>query len=173
MKILKQLALMVIILPALSFAGDEHSAHKTEAHTEHKKESVVESLSPELRQLLAKEMQALQGGMMSIIPAYVAGNWNEIKETASKMKNSYIFKQELTKTQAKELHSVLPAEFIEKDKKFHYLAGMLSHVTEMEKPELVNFYFSEMAGSCIACHTEFATHKFPNLKAKNTDAHAH
>jgi len=38
----------------------------------------IESLSPELRDLLQKEMAALQNGMMSKIPAYVSGSWNEI-----------------------------------------------------------------------------------------------
>jgi len=63
--------------------------------------------------------------MMSIIPAYISGNWSEIETTAGQIKSSYILKQSLTESQEKELHSALPHAFIEKDQRFHYLAGML------------------------------------------------
>ncbi len=71
------------LLPSLSYAEDMRS-HETK-----KDVSSIESLSPELRELLKNEMLALQKGMMSIIPAYVAGNWIEIENIAHKMKNSY------------------------------------------------------------------------------------
>jgi hypothetical protein len=104
----------------------------------------VEVLSDDLRDLLSQEMNALQDGMMTIIPTYVSGNWDEIKIIAGKMKSSYILKQKLTEEQVKELKSVLPTEFIEKDQNFHYLASMLEHAAKNKKPELINFYFSEM-----------------------------
>lgn len=132
----------------------------------------VESLSPELRTLLQKEMQALQKGMMDIIPAYIAGNWGEIKVIAHQMKNSYIMKQQLTDAQKKELHSTLPDSFIELDQQFHYLAGMLEHVAEEEKLELINFYFSKMGETCMSCHAQFATHKFPAFRHE-TEEHKH
>ena len=90
----------------------------------------METLSQELRDLLTQEMKLLQNGMMSIIPAYVSGNWDEIETIAGKMKNSYILKQKLTENQIKELHSSLPHDFIKKDQRFHYLAGMLEHVAK-------------------------------------------
>ena len=143
-------------------------------HAVEKSVSGVESLSPELRKLLTEEMQALQEGMMSIIPAYAAGNWSEISAIAHKMKNSYILQQSLNDKQIKELHSTLPESFIKLDQQFHYLSGMLSHAAEMEKSELVGFYFSELSNSCIECHTQYATHKFPALLPnKKTDGHAH
>ena len=111
--------------------------------------------------------------MMSIIPAYVSGNWGKIETTAGKIKNSYILKQNLTEDQVKELHSVLPHEFIKKDQRFHYLAGMLEHAAKSKKPELINFYFSEMNESCVSCHSEFATHKFPALIPKIESKHSH
>ena len=118
-------------------------------------------------------MQALQSGMMSIIPAYISGNWGEIETTAAKIKSSYILKQSLTESQANELRTVLPNEFIEKDQRFHYLAGMLEHAAKNKKPELINFYFSEMNESCVSCHAVFATHKFPALTPKEKGEHAH
>jgi hypothetical protein len=118
-------------------------------------------------------MKALQGGMMSIIPAYISGNWSDIETTAEKIKSSYILKQSLTKSQKKELHSTLPPEFISKDQEFHYLAGMLEHAAKSKKSELINFYFSKMTESCVSCHAVFATHKFPALEPTKKDGHAH
>jgi hypothetical protein len=128
-------------------------------------------LSDDLRSLLSEEMLALQDGMMSIIPAYISGNWGEIEATAEQMKNSYILKKRLTESQKHELHSVLPHEFIKQDQRFHYLAGMLAHAAKNKKPELINFYFSEMNESCVSCHAEFATHKFPALIPPKNAAH--
>ena len=160
MKFFTRIIFLAILLPTMSLGADKHEVHENA--------SGVELLSPDLLNLLSKEMLALQSGMMSIIPAYIAGNWEEIETTAEKMKSSYILKQSLTESQMKELHSLLPPEFIKKDQSFHYLAGMLEHAAKSEKPELVNFYFSEMIESCIDCHAAFATHKFPALiPAKN------
>ena len=65
----------------------------------------------------------------------------------------------------------MPHEFIKKDQRFHYLAGMLAHAAKSKKPELINFYFSEMNESGVSCHAEFATHKFPALIAPENAAH--
>ncbi len=136
--------------------------------------SGIESLSTELRELLTKEMVALQDGMMSVIPAYVAGNWSEIENIASKMENSYILKQMLTDEQIEELHSSLPQLFMKLDQQFHYLSGMLNHAAKNKKAELVGFYFSELSESCVGCHAQFAAHKFPAFAPEErTDKHEH
>jgi len=170
MKLLVHIALLITFLPAISYAQDhsEHNEHET------KMAEGVEALSHDLRYLLSEEMKALEKGMMSIIPAIVSGKWHEIETTAGKMKASYILKQKLTKNQMKELHSKLPNAFIEKDQRFHYLSGMLEHAANKQKPELINFYFSEMTKSCMGCHSKFATHKFPDLSSnKKKDDHSH
>ena len=171
MKLSLRIIFLVLLFPNLSVGA------KTPAHEDHKAKMGVEVLSSELRNLLSQEMIALQDGMMSIIPAYISGDWAEIERTALKIKNSYILKQNLTPEQAKELHSALPDEFIEKDQRFHYLAGMLEHAAKSGKPELINFYFSRMNESCVSCHSKFATHKFPALtskpKSKTEEEHSH
>ena len=168
MKIIIRIALLAILIPTMSYGEDKHNHEGTEIAVG------VEALSRDLRDLLSQEMIALQSGMMSIIPAYNSGNWSEIETTAGKIKRSYILKQNLTESQVKELHSVLPHAFIEKDQRFHYLAGMLEHVAKIKKAELINFYFSEMNESCVSCHTISATHKFPALTSKEEKGeHAH
>lgn len=136
--------------------------------------SAVETLSPELRELLRQEMLALQAGMMSIIPAYVSGDWREIEHIAHKMKKSYILKQSLSDEQITELHDSLPEEFIKQDKEFHYLSGMLNHAAKNKKPELVGFYFSKLSESCVGCHRQFAIHKFPAFSTDSiVEKHQH
>ena len=130
-----RITLLTILLPTMSFGADKLK------HEEHENTSGVEMLSHDLRSLLAKEMQALQSGMMSIIPAYISGNWGEIETTAEKMKSSYILKKSLTESQVKELHSVLPHEFIKQDQRFHYLAGMLEHAAKNKKTRINKFLF--------------------------------
>ena len=167
MKSSVRIMFLAMLIPIIGFSAE---VPKNEGHDA---KTGVEVLSADLRGLLSQEMKALQDGMMSIIPAYVSGNWEEIESTANKMRTSYILKQSLTEEQVKELHSALPHEFIEKDQRFHYLAGMLEHAAKSKKPELVNFYFSEMNESCISCHRKFATHKFPALEPKKEGGHAH
>jgi len=167
MKCYIAIALLLLVIPLTSYSANSHEpAGKKSTHG-------VEGLSEGLRALLSKEMIALEKGMKSIIPAYISGNWDEIEVIADKMENSYILRQSLTKQQMHELHSVLPAAFIAKDQQFHYLAGMLGHAAKMKKVELINFYYSEMTQSCVACHSEFATHKFPALSAEHNVEHQH
>ena len=168
MKFFFNIVLLAILLPTMSYGEDKPS------HEQHGNSPGVEALTHDLRDLLSEEMQALESGMMSIIPAYNSGDWSEIESTAKKMNNSYIMKQNLNESQIKELHAVLPRAFIERDQRFHYLAGMLEHAAKNKKPELINFYFSEMNESCVSCHTAFATHRFPALSSKEKkEEHTH
>jgi len=147
-------------IASFSSLGYGESIHN---HEVKKVGSDVESLSSELRELLTTEMLAIQNGMMSVIPAYAAGDWAEIERIAHKIKSSYILKQSLTDEQVKELHSTLPESFVKLDQQFHYLAGMLKHSAKNKKSELVGFYFSKLNESCVSCHSQYATHKFPAL----------
>ena|SRR5690554_5509072 len=124
-------------------------------------ESTVESLSPELRALLQQEMQAIQGGMQNIIPAFAAGDLDKVADIAEKISNSYILKQRLSESQKHELHKKLSTDFIAKDEAFHKYAGMLEHVSKAGHTELVGFYYSKLMVSCVGCHSEHAQHRFP------------
>jgi hypothetical protein len=156
------------MFPLFSFGEPAHN------HEIKKVVTGVEALSPELRKLLTKEMQALEKGILAIIPAYISANWSEIASIADKMENSYILKQSLTDNQMHELHTVLPDSFVKLDQEFHYLSGMLSHAAKMEKTELVGFYFSKLSESCVGCHSQYAVHKFPAFKQTQTsDKHEH
>lgn len=126
-------------------------------------ENQVEGLSPELRALLTQEMLAIEEGMKNIVPAFAAGDLEQVAEIAGKISNSYILKQQITDEQKQELRSKLPKEFIAKDQEFHKDAGMLEHVSKEAHTELVAFYYSRLLESCSACHSQHASHRFPNF----------
>ena len=167
-KIMSLLAFVSVFTTSVSYG--EEGQHREIS----KGISGVESLSPELRKLLSKEMQEIEKGMMTILPAYASGNWSAIEDIGTKMERSYILKQSITDAQIEELHSTLPSAFIKLDEQFHYFAGMLSHAAKNRKSELVGFYFSKLSESCVSCHSQYATHKFRGfVESGNVEKHSH
>jgi hypothetical protein len=123
----------------------------------------VEALSPELRALLQKEMIAIDAAMKSIVSLNAAGDTQKISQIAKQMKESFILKQSLTTAQRHELHNALPVDFIRQDEEFHYYAGMLEHVAEKSKAELIGFYYGRLFEACSSCHQVHAKHRFSNF----------
>jgi hypothetical protein len=167
MKRIVELAFLVLLLPALC-QSEENTQHQVE-----QTHSVIASLSPELQQLFSREMLELQKAMMEMVPLYVAGKLDDIAIIAAQMESSYVLKQGLSDSQMHELHTKLPDAFIGQDQQFHYLAGMLEHVANAGKTELVGFYISKLGESCVACHTAYATNRFPDLSRKRQAEHDH
>jgi hypothetical protein len=149
----------IFILAGLLACGP--FAQAADPHDEAEQPAGVEALSAPLREALGAEMAALQGGLTAVIPAVVAGHWDEVTRIGRQMRDSYIMKQSLTEAQLEELHRTLPASFLELDARFHYLAGMLSHAAEAKKPELVGFYLGTLTETCVNCHAQHAQAKFP------------
>ncbi|MCK4493300.1 MAG: cytochrome c [Methylococcales bacterium] len=127
------------------------------------KKPMAIKLPSEIKSLLRQEMQQLQHGMQALLPAIVSGDNHKITEIAKKMQHSYIMKQKLTTKQMQHLHKNLPPTFIQLDQKFHGFAGMLAHVAEENKPELISFYFYKLTETCVQCHSQYAQNKFPKL----------
>jgi len=121
----------------------------------------VEALTPELRDLLKKEMRAIEAAMKTMVSVYAAGDYTTIEQMASKIENSFILKQNLTQQQMHQLHTLLPDDFLQQDQRFHYYAGMLQHVAANKKSELVAFYYGKLIESCGNCHQVHAKHQFP------------
>jgi hypothetical protein len=154
------------LIVAVAFAGAALACADDHAETG------VESLSPELRNLLSKEMVAIQNGMMSMIAAYASGNSEEIASIAEEIKSSYILKQEMSRQQMHELHQKLPRSFIHLDHQFHNYAGLLEEAARKNNDELIGFYFSKLVDSCSGCHRQHARHKFPAFVEENEE-HTH
>lgn len=146
---------------------------QTSPHQKHAINSEVLSLPKDLSLLLTLEMQAINQGMMNLVPAIASADWQKIAEIGDQIKGSYIMHNRLTKQQQKTLHHVLPMEFKVLDQKFHQLAGMLTHSAEMQKPELVNFYFYKLNEACGQCHSRYASNKFPGFLSPYSSEHLH
>jgi cytochrome c556 len=156
------------VLGALLFASSiqaqsDHHAH----HEQPKKQGVSLELSEPVRNLLRQEMQQVRVAMQSLVSALATADWKNIEKLGKGIEKSFILKQKISKEQMHELHSALPAEFKRLDKKFHYYAGMLAHVAKEKDAELTQFYFSKMTESCMSCHSQFATKRFPGYLDKN------
>ena len=134
----------------------------------------VDSLSESSRKLLQSEMLALDVGFKQLFTEYYSGDFDKVSTIAKKIERSFVLKQNITEAQKKEIHSVLPSDFIKLDERFHYNAGMLAHAAEMRKIELVAFYFSELSSGCFSCHSQYATAKFKiHKESKDSDHHHH
>ena len=148
--------------------------HETEnAHHEKLQVSHGVQLSPGLLALLNQEMGLIQQGVMDMVPAMAAGEWDKVADIGQKIKKSFILKQKLTDAQKEELHRVLPQHFIEMDMDFHKSAGMLAHAAENKNADVVNFYFYKMNAACVACHGKYATERFPGLTKDSEEEHMH
>jgi hypothetical protein len=151
------LLLIVIMLSSCAHAQED------QVHLGEHKAVTSLHLSPALKQLLLQEMQAVEQGMMSLIPAIASGNWEAIALVGKQIKDSYIIKQNLTDAQIRELHHAVPPAFLKLDQSFHKAAGMLAHAAEMKNADVVNFYFYKLNDACVQCHSQFASDKFPGL----------
>ena len=141
--------LSLLLTPTIGTASDDKS---------------VSSLTPELQRLFSKEMIQLKNGMHQITDAYISGQWDAIATTAKQMENTYVLRQGLSHSQAHELHSKLPKNFLKLDEQFHYYSGMLAYAAENNNVELIGFYISKMSESCVSCHSRFANEKFPDFR---------
>jgi hypothetical protein len=161
MKLLLKLfiPLFIIILSSISCAENNPVEPNVSANTP----PPVIKLSPDTAELLVKEMRELQAGMNKIVPALVAGKWQEIVSIGNQMKDSYIMKKSLTREQMHELHMSLPEDFQKLDHSFHESAGLLAQAASKKNHEQASYYYFKMTEACVNCHTLYATHKFPEF----------
>ncbi|MCF6354703.1 MAG: hypothetical protein L3J26_06295 [Candidatus Polarisedimenticolaceae bacterium] len=129
----------------------------------HSHQQKPKAIPQEIKTLITQEMQALQQGMRELIPAIVSGDWSRLEGIGRQMRDSYIIKQKLTKAQKKVLQATLPESFKKMDQVFHSSAGMLSDAAKKRDMEQVVFYYSKMTESCVNCHSQHATQRFPAL----------
>ncbi len=160
---------VVLLAAALTRAelDEDRSGHPV------KKTDPAQALSPELRQLLVKEIQLIDNGMGELLSAISAGNWKTIESIAGKIQHSFILKPQLTDQQLHELHEKLPDEFVRMDVQFHETAGKLAAITHQRDAVLATFYYSRLVDGCVRCHASFAPQRFPGLAGHQSGTHQH
>lgn len=127
-------------------------------------EPVTPKLTDKLSQLLQKEMRAVQGGMGAIHSAMVMGQHESVAENAQQIHDSFILQQELTEQDRKDLMSAVPKGFIKLDKEFHKLAASLADAGRNQNTEKQRKLFDKMTGTCIQCHSQYVSDRFPGVK---------
>ncbi len=124
----------------------------------------VEALSGDLRGLLSMEMIQIEKGMHKILSHIVRGEYQQINKIALNIRDSFILKKKLTKSQKTELRTKLPKSFLELDQSFHETAGDLANAAEFGDKDTVVEYYQKMVGKCVQCHSKFATYRFKNFE---------
>ena len=149
--------LIALFSSACSIAGEKNKIHQQNTQTL--------NLPIDIKQLLKKEMLAVEKGMQKLISTIAAGDWQQTAVIGKQIQASYLMKQELTDEQLRHLHHILPEQFVKLDHSFHHYAGMLAHAAEVKNAEVVSFYFYKMNDSCIQCHSNYAQSKFTGFSA--------
>ena len=124
----------------------------------------VGTLSGDLRGLLTMEMLQIEKGMHKIFSHMVRGEFRQVNKIALDIRDSFILKKRLSKSQKAELRTKLPNSFLELDQSFHETAGDLANAAEFGDKDTVVEYYQKMVGKCVQCHSKFATHRFKNFE---------
>ena len=130
-------------------------------------------LSPDLLTLLRVEMREVAGGVQGIALSIAEADWKSIQETTAKLRSSYIMEKQLTPANAAELDTALPHEFKGLDADFHERAEKLGAAAAAHDAELVVFHYSRLLEGCVACHSQFATSRFPAFSSAIAPAQHH
>jgi hypothetical protein len=128
-------------------------------------------LTARLKDLLTKEMQQVAKATAQLALAIAAGDHASANELGIAVRDSFILKKSLTTQDKMDLMNAVPPAFIALDRRFHDLAGKLAHAAEMKDSELQGFYYSQMVETCVACHTKFASDRFPGLSMSQAGDH--
>ena len=156
----------------LFISACSHVEEKRIVHQKHSPKALTLSIAN--KQLLKKEMLAIEKGMKTLLSSIATGDWQKTAEIGKQMQASYIMKQNLTPKQLKHLHQHLPAQFVKLDHSFHHFAGMLTHAAEHQNAEVVGFYFYKMTDSCVQCHSTYARNRFSGFSVdRGQDIHQH
>ncbi len=133
----------------------------------------VLTLTPTLRAALTAEMAGIRADMAEISASLASGEWKKTARGATRIRDSYIMKQKLSRAELEQLERSLPAEFMAMDERFHRQADGLAQAAHAQDHELAVFYYSKMLESCGSCHASYATHSFPGFRRARPAAHAH
>ena len=133
--------------------------------------SAYDTLSPDIRGVLMEEMNLVQNAMRELIASISAGDWETTAKTGKKMADSFILKRQLDEKQMETIQQSLPEHLIQLDNNFHRQAERLSRAASERDQELVAFFFSRLANSCIDCHSRYASHRFIGFRAVPSTNH--
>ena len=100
-------------------------------------------------------------------------DWKSVANTGAQMRASYILDKKLTAAQRKELGTSLPEHFKRLDADFHLESKKLEEAATNHDAQLSAFHFYRLIETCTACHSIYATSKFPGFTPTIKHTHDH
>jgi cytochrome c556 len=113
-------------------------------------------LSDHVRGILKHEMAALVEEARAIEKALAAGDHTLVAKHAKQMDKAFIFSEQITTLDLRELEAVLGEDFVSQDKAFHALARTLRGAAKLRQAEVQRAVFDKMLQACAACHQTYA-----------------
>ena len=126
-------------------------------------EPVSLDLTPKLQDLLLQEMQSIEQASKDILSALIAGDDARVAELAQQIHDSFIMEQSMTPDDEQDLIAAVPEDFLTQDRALHELSHSLAEAARDSDRALQHAKFGEMIAACTACHTAYATDRFPHL----------
>ena len=161
----------VLIVVALTSSGVPAAHHAGPVSHEEPKHLSQLDLPPHLSELLKEEMRAVSDGIKSIAPALGVGGYEIIESEANKIEDSYILNKRLSEEDARHLDHSLPAGFKTLDFQFHNRAGALAAAAKERDSDLALHHYNKLLETCVACHSQYAAARFPELTPKRPSGH--
>lgn len=124
---------------------------------------VSPELTPKLRDLLRKEMLSVEDASHQIMSYLIAGDDDNVEQLAQKIHDSFILQQSMTPEDKQDLMAAVPEDFVTQDRAFHALSADLAEAARNGDRPAQHQKFGEMIQACSACHTQYATDRFPKL----------
>jgi hypothetical protein len=154
--------LSVVMLSVVSASAQETPSAKNDL-----------KISAELLEMLRAEMRALLTGVQSLPAGIAMADWKSVANTGAQMRASYILDKKLTAAQRKELGTSLPEHFKRLDADFHLESKKLEEAATNHDAQLSAFHFYRLIETCTACHSIYATSKFPGFTPTTKHTHDH
>ncbi|MBA6413057.1 cytochrome c [Parahaliea sp. F7430] len=125
--------------------------------------NVGEQLPAKLRGLLIQEMISILAASQKIQAAIVRGDHQIVAQQAQAIHDSFIMAQEMTEEDEQALLAAVPQGFLEQDEALHKLSEELAEAGRDKDSARQVQHFAEMTAGCVACHSEYASARFPGL----------
>lgn len=124
---------------------------------------VSPELTPKLQELLRKEMLSIEDASHQIMSYLVAGDDARVGEVAQQIHDSFIMQQSMTPQDKQDLLATVPDDFVARDRAFHGISAKLASAARDGDRKGQQKEFGRMIEACTACHSIYATDRFPKL----------
>lgn len=120
------------------------------------KDAPATKLSEHIRGFLKREMISLAETGRAIEAAIAKGDSKAVASLARQTEKAFIFEQDITTMDLRELEVVLGDDFVARDKAFHASGRALEAAAKANDLEGQRRIFGDMLRDCAACHQAYA-----------------